>query len=336
MKMPGPALRSAIPLAVLLVPLAAAVVLGFFLRGGPDEPRDDGGADDPAHVAAGGAPAWLAPADRVTLLGYRSRLRETLGEDAGAIDGVRDLLPAVPSRAVELLRFLRPELDLAVRSADARAARAALRLLGAALERGGAEVATLLQSTAFRNLYRRALESELPEVRKAGVLFLGKVGGPEIRRLVARSLADDDPSVRRAAVRVYGDHAESAGAARLISHFAGEADAGVRTEVLGVFGRRQELRTAGARALERGALGDGTEAERIQTLSNLALHRDHDALEAVLALLADGSRTLREKALQTVGFLRDRRAIPALERHAEEEPDPALRKLAADTLAALR
>ncbi|MHC4860914.1 MAG: HEAT repeat domain-containing protein, partial [Planctomycetota bacterium] len=282
MKIPFTSLGRTLPVALLVLLVGIAGLL-YGLRGKPDEPRDP---ESPAPPSPG-ALEWLSPADRETLGRCRSRLRDRLGEDAEAIDDLRRLLPAEPARAVELLRLLRPELDLAVRSGDPAAGRAALALLLAALREGGAEVRVLIESSAFRQLHRRSLESEAPELRRAGLDFLGVIGGPAVPGLAARLLADEDPRVRGAAVRTYGAHAGPRSVERLTELFAVEMDVGVRTRILEVFGSRRELRTVEARAIERRAIEGGVGGERFQALDNLALFRDHDALEAVLGLLCD-------------------------------------------------
>lgn len=308
--------QKAILLALAAIVTVAIVVLAVFEGTGEDPPRDDPPTDGSGSADAG--PEGLA-----------ERIRDRLGRDAAAIVSLGDTRPAEGAAQVAWLRAHRPELDLAIRSGDPDAGGAALHVLGKALESGVADVRTLIASPGYRAVWLRALTAKDPKLRAAGVDFLARLGDDKSRTRIVRMLEDPSPTVRAVAVHSYGGLAEPGGGKRLAALADGEPDFRVRLAVLDAFRKNAKLRGVDARRIEAKAVAEGSDAERIQAMANVAHFRDQDALEAIAKNLDHEHANVRKAALNALRLLKDPRALPALKAYVLKEREDDLRTLAA-------
>ncbi|MEN8148228.1 MAG: HEAT repeat domain-containing protein [Planctomycetota bacterium] len=309
-----------------------AVVIGLLnvLRGDPD-PRPVDEAAEPVDETD--LPDFVPAGQRAEVAELRRGIRDALGRDAAAFRALREKTPEDGSHRVEWLRFFRPEVDLAVRSADGAAGSAALGFVRAALGAAGSPARELVNGPAYRDTWIRALKSGTPELRVAALRLAGVLDGEPNRARAAAALDDPAAGVRIAAIDVYILLGGSA--PRLASRYDGETDERVRLSILMAFGTAPAPRGPEVLGIEARAIGGTPDSLRIQTMRNLAKFRDQDLLDAVIANLDSPSIPVRKCALETMARLRDRRALERLRRHAEKEEDEALAGLTRKVIAGL-
>jgi hypothetical protein len=314
--------RAALPLVFVGLFLGLAALL-WFLKDDAAPPRGHG-AGEPGSEAD--LPAIIPTEDREHATELRKRVRDSLGRDPRAVAGLCAVLVKVPGDPVEWLRFFRPEFDLAIRSGESEPAAAVLATLADALGEGETNARTLIEGPGYRDTWIRALESANPTVRASATRFLGKLGGRTCQARLPAMFDDPAPGVRVAAVDVYAIH--GAAAARLSAAYDEEREPRVRLAVLVAFRTNRAFRGPDAQRVEAHAVANGSDAERVQAMKNIAHFRDQDQLVAVTENLSSGSALVRRGALDALRLLQDRRALPALRAMVRTEADETLRKLA--------
>lgn len=304
----------------------------------------------------------LAPAERVQAP-ILARLPKAAPEERtlllAAVPALRD------ERSLELLTRLFEDPDAEVRGAAAdvfgrSAVPLALAVLEAAAEvpaRRAAAVEALGRVGAPAcDLLLRFLADPLPDVRRAAAEALGRCGTPEAARTVASALsAESAPGVRAALLSALG-RSGGAEAARELARQLRHHDVEVRYRAALALGRSgagealppllealsdeaEEVRAAALRAL--GELGDprgaGPAAAFLDdpeldvrrtaavTLRELA---PPEALDRLLGALRDPDWQVRLAAVRALVRLGGGAVGPYLERVAEEDPDPLVRRAA--------
>jgi putative heme-binding domain-containing protein len=125
---------------------------------------------------------------------------------------------------------------------------------------------------------------------------------------LVKLLDDSRPAVRRRAVEALGGMGIEAVPA-LSDAIRGPSSAEARRNAIWVATR---IESRGARVAVRPALSDPDETTRQVAIHSISLWRDHDALPALLPLLANSSAHNRRAAAEAMGRIGGKTAIPSL------------------------
>lgn len=211
----------------------------------------------------------------------------------------------------------------------------------------------------------RLMTSDHPEVRRASVVGLGKLGGHRAKSLLALGLADEDPDVqivaaqalgrlrdddggphvdelllalesdlahvRAAVARALGDSGSALAAAPL-RDLLHDPDSGVAVAAVEALGRLGPESLA--QRLEPALLHGDSEVVKA-SLRALSEWRDPSALEAVSSALSHPAWDVRQLSAELIGELGDSRALPALSAQLSRETDDLVRLALSDAFARL-
>lgn len=178
-----------------------------------------------------------------------------------------------------------------------------------------------------------ALQRETdPTVERALVRALGNEGGDEAVVGLGAVLREGDPALRFEAVRALGCTG-SAAAFPLLMEALSDPDPGIRTIALSALGELGDPRAE--QPLARHIDDPDRDRRRIAAAAIGRLYGGK-AGRKLEGALRDPDREVRLVAVQALGRLRPPGAVAALERVAEEDPDPLVRHAAALVAAALQ
>jgi HEAT repeat protein len=176
-----------------------------------------------------------------------------------------------------------------------------------------------------------ALHSDVPAIREAAALSLGRIGYPAADTFLQRATKDSVESVRQAAYMGLGLMASEQGTEFLVTSFEESSDYGTRTFAalgLGLSGR-VEGGTVLKAYLNKVYYNKSWKAQENLLLASMlaaGVHGSNDFTPLLMNLLKamDGQSSttrLRTTAIQALGAIGDRRARPTLEEslHATEE-----------------
>jgi HEAT repeat protein len=203
---------------------------------------------------------------------------------------------------------------------------------------------------------QRLMSSDHPEVRRAAVAGLGRLGGMRAKGLLVIALADEDADVQIVAAQALGGlRDEQTGAAYVddLMLALGSELAHVRTAVARALGHtgsplaveplRELLRESesGVAIAAVEALGRLGPAQLAQRLEPALLHRDAEVVKAALRVLSDwrdasaydaltgalghAAWDVRQLAAELLGDLGERRAVPSLSAQLAHESDDLVR-----------
>lgn len=214
---------------------------------------------------------------------------------------------------------------------------------------------------------QRLMSSDHPDVRRAAVAGLGKVGGARARSLLAIALADEDPDVQIVAANALGRlrdaeagapyvdellqaiHAELPHVRSAVARALGQTGSALAVDPLSDLLRDHDSGVAVAAVEALGQLGPELLAQRVQpallhadpevvkaALRALSEWRDPAALEALTGALCHGAWDVRQLSAELIGELGDARAKEALTKQLERESDDLVRLALSDAFSRLR
>jgi HEAT repeat protein len=158
------------------------------------------------------------------------------------------------------------------------------------------------------------------------VRFLRKIAkdhAEEFSKLLPKALSHRSPKIRGTAILLVTEHRITS-ALRLIEPLLHDRNEGVRydaAECIGILQRGRGLSPSGL----RGLLKDRSALVRIQALDSLGLVRDKSALPNIIRLLSDQDNLVRAHAASAVGILGGRSYLNQLRRGLSLERDESAR-----------
>jgi HEAT repeat protein len=237
-----------------------------------------------------------------------------------------DATEAVVRAGVRILGAAGDPKSVAALLARADALTGALRPAAVALLRpirDPASVDILVERLTARSASERALAADA---------LAGIPGGPVVGALVSRLGKERDATVRAAILRGLGER-EDLGARKAVLAAVDPARASV------------EALDAALRALAKGGLGDPDvltffrkaaasrqPERRVVAMAAAAASGDVAAVDLLLAAIDDEARPVRILAVEGLGRIRVKRAVPPLIDRLEEEESPRIRQAAAESL----
>ena len=211
-------------------------------------------------------------------------------------------------------------------------------------------LSALRSDQAIAALTRAAVDSDR-DIQRAALIGLGVAGRPQTLPLLLQAAVDDDPATRLVAVSAFGglDAPEVLGA---LERAALDPDASVRTAAIGFLAARPG--GAATRALA-GLLRQGTPREQVQAAlsldaegrveglldaleaaddesaalltSALARQRRPEATDGLLTAMKMPNVAARKAAASALSVLRTNAGTLALQRAAEDDPEPEVRQI---------
>ena len=184
-------------------------------------------------------------------------------------------------------------------------------------------------------LLRSALRDRAPAVRMEAARGLGLRGGPEVIEPLVRTLEDGEAEVRTAAYDALAQLGQPA-TLTLIERLpkAEETTRVLMLQLLGEIGDDRALDAAAAHT------ASGPPAERAAAAAALGSLGFSAGLPALERLLSEPDTRLRTVAIGSIARIGGMESVGLLERYGGREPDPDLRRQAADAvdqiLAAIR
>lgn len=172
------------------------------------------------------------------------------------------------------------------------------------------------------------------QVRARAITEIGELRERRLLPELARALNDPMVAVRERTSRVLQWMGDDSSLPALRAAVRDESDPAVRgnvAEALARIGGRKELAL-----LDAVLRGDPDEGVRARTAAVLGATQIRDAAPLLIAALADHGVSVRARAAEALGELRDPRGRYALERTERSDPDAGVRATAASALARLR
>lgn len=212
---------------------------------------------------------------------------------------------------------------------------------------------------------QRLMSSDHPEVRRASVVGLGKVGGTRAKSLLAIGLADEDPDVQIVAAQALGRLRDDQGGVHVdelllaleselahvraaVARALGESGSPLAVAPLRDLLRDPESGVAVAAVEALGRLGPNELAQRLEpallhsdsevvkaALRALSEWQDPAAIEALSGALSHPAWDVRQLSAELIGELGDPKALPVLATQLERETDDLVRLALSDAFARL-
>lgn len=168
----------------------------------------------------------------------------------------------------------------------------------------------------------RALRDPVVDVRVVAAAALWRLPDPAAVPALVELLSDPDANARQWATLALGVIRDTRSVAPLIG-LLDDTEASVRLDVIRSLGR---IRHASALApLETHASGDAPVDERVEAVGAIAVLDSPQRIDALVRLLDERERRVREAAITALGQVGDALAIPPLRRARGTERVPALR-----------
>jgi hypothetical protein len=175
-------------------------------------------------------------------------------------------------------------------------------------------------------LYLRLPEMMTPRRREA-VVLLGYCRSAGIEGLKS-AMADDDPEVRRAAIRALGETKDPR-ATEVLVRTLGGADCSARVDAARALARLGDRRTVPALLA---AMRDESSVVRTEAATALGALSDRRATPELIRALRDRYWTVRRAAVRSLKSTGGDAVLPEITRVAREDPDYHVREAAAEAL----
>lgn len=297
--------------------------------------------------------------------GVRSVAARCLGEWGDAADAASLAVLAVSNDADVSRAAVR-----ALETLGKRMPEAVEQVLSQVSEEGahGVALATITAGVGGRGAVdrlQRLMSSDHPEVRRASVVGLGKLGGSRAKSLLVIGLADEDPDVQIVAAQALGRLRDDQGNIHVdellqalasdlahvraaVARALGESGSPLAVAPLRDLLRDPESGVAVAAVEALGRLGPESVAQRLEpallhsdsevvkaALRALSEWRDPAALDALSGALSHPAWDVRQLSAELVGELGDARALAILTAQLERETDDLVRLALSEAFARL-